>query len=102
MTKKELVKAAAAAAGITQDKAEAVLNATLKAIAQALTEGDKVKLQGFGTLEPRQHRGKAVFDFATGEQRKGKPYTCIGITTAPALKERMTAAATARECPQDK
>ena len=51
MNKAELINAVAAAAEVSKKDAEAVLTATLDAITDALKEGDKVQLVGFGSFE---------------------------------------------------
>ena len=50
MNKKELIRAASHGAGVTQETAAKVLSALLEAAADALSHGDPVKVQGFGTL----------------------------------------------------
>ncbi|MGB5230826.1 MAG: HU family DNA-binding protein [Desulfoprunum sp.] len=69
MNKKELIESISGAADISKAAAEKALNGTLSAIAEALKEGDKVTLVGFGTFsvskrEARQGRnpqtGKAI------------------------------------------
>ncbi|MGB9667747.1 MAG: HU family DNA-binding protein [Thermosulfidibacteraceae bacterium] len=50
MTKAELVSAIAKEAGITKANAEKALNAFIKAITDALKNGNKVTLVGFGTF----------------------------------------------------
>ena len=50
MNKKELIRAAAQGAGVTQETAANVIAAALEAAAVALTHGEPVKVQGFGTL----------------------------------------------------
>lgn len=50
MNKTELVNAIAAQANLTKVDAKAALDATIASIANALAEGDKVALIGFGTF----------------------------------------------------
>lgn len=50
MNKTELVNAIATQANLTKVDAKAALDATIAAIANALAEGDKVALIGFGTF----------------------------------------------------
>ena len=50
MNKTELVEKIAVAAEINKDKAKKALEATLEAVKNALVEGDKVQLIGFGTF----------------------------------------------------
>ena len=56
MTKVELIAAVANEANLTKKDAEAAVNSTLNAITNALKEGDKVTLVGFGTFEVRERR----------------------------------------------
>lgn len=50
MNKTELVNAIAEQANLTKVQAKAALDATVAAISNALAEGDKVALIGFGTF----------------------------------------------------
>ena len=59
MTKVELIAAVANEANLTKKDAEAAVNSALNAITNALKEGDKVALVGFGTFEVRE-RPRAV------------------------------------------
>ena len=58
MNKAELINAVAASAEVSKKDAEAVITATLDAITDALKEGEKVQLVGFGSFElkPRAAR----------------------------------------------
>lgn len=76
MNKQEFIKQAAKAAGMTKRQTEQAANALIDTIKRALTEGEPVKLQGFGTFEirTRQITGR---NFATGEilPSRGQRYT---------------------------
>ena len=50
MNKTELVSAIAEKAGLTKVDAKNALDATLDAISEALAQGDKIALVGFGTF----------------------------------------------------
>lgn len=50
MNKTELVNAIAEQANLTKVQAKAALDATIAAVSNALAEGDKVALIGFGTF----------------------------------------------------
>lgn len=76
MTKLELVNVVANAAEITKKQAEAAVNGVLAAITEALKDGDKVQLIGFGTFE--------VKDVAEREGRNPKTGEAI---TIPATKK---------------
>lgn len=80
MTKVELIAAVAESAGLSKKDAEKAVNGTLNAITEALKQGDKVSLVGFGTFEVRER-----------PERKGRnPQTKEEITIAasklPAFK----------------
>lgn len=54
MNKAELIAAIAAKTGDTKKGAEASVNAFVDVITEALREGDKVQLVGFGSFEVRK------------------------------------------------
>ena len=54
MNKTDLVNVVVAETELTKKQAEAAVNATLDAIANALKNGDKVQLIGFGTFEVKE------------------------------------------------
>ncbi|MGM9630095.1 HU family DNA-binding protein [Butyricicoccus sp.] len=66
MNKTEFVRATAKRAGTTQETAEAIINAALDVATDAISSGQEIKLQRFGTLQvkQRQTRGR---DFQTGK-----------------------------------
>ena len=66
MNKAEFIKATAKRAGITQDKAEAVINAALDVATDAISNGQEIKLQRFGTLQVKQRQARGR-DFQTGK-----------------------------------
>lgn len=80
MNKTELVKAAAAAAGVSQKDAEAVVKATFDAITDAMVKGDKVQLIGFGTFEVRARAARQ------GVNPQTKKAVKIAACKAPAFK----------------
>ena len=50
MNKADLVAAVAAEAGLTKAQAQGAVEATVKAISEALKKGESVQLVGFGTF----------------------------------------------------
>lgn len=68
MNKTDLVNAIAAEAGLKKEDAKKALDATLKAIAGALTEGDKVALLGFGTFAVTERPARTGINPATKEK----------------------------------
>ena len=67
MTKAELVVNVAEKAKIERKVAEKVVAATFEAIKQALIEGDKVQILGFGTFENRKREARNGRNPRTGE-----------------------------------
>ena len=80
MNKSELVKSLAEKAEITQKDAAKALDATVETIQQALANGDKVQIIGFGSFEVRDRKERKVISPATGEEIK------VPATRVPAFK----------------
>lgn len=68
MNKTELVEKIAASAEITKADAKKALDATLAAIKEALAEGDKVALVGFGTFAVNERPAREGINPATKEK----------------------------------
>ena len=67
MNKTELIAAVAEQAAITKKDAEKALSAVIDSITNALAEGDKVQLVGFGTFEVRARDARKGKNPRTGE-----------------------------------
>ena len=67
MNKTQLIEAVAAASGLKKKEAEAAVNATFAAVADALKAGDKVQLVGFGTFEVKERGARTGRNPQTGE-----------------------------------
>ena len=76
MNKTELVNVVAAETNLAKKDVDAVINATIKAITEALKEDDKVAIIGFGTFEAK----------ATSEREGRNPKTGETITIAASKK----------------
>ena len=70
MNKTDLVNVVAAETQFTKKDVEAAINATFDAIANALKEGDKVQLIGFGTFEVKEAAEREGRNPKTGEAIK--------------------------------
>ena len=75
MTKVALIAAVAADAGLTKKDAEKAVNSAVNAITEALKNGEKVSLVGFGTFEVRER-----------PERKGRNPQTKQEITIPASK----------------
>ena len=67
MNKTELVNVVAAETNVAKKDVDAVISATVKAITDALKEGDKVALIGFGTFEVKESAEREGRNPKTGE-----------------------------------
>ena len=80
MNKAELINAGAANAEGSKKDAEAVITATLDAITEALKEGEKVQLVGFGSFEVKKRAARI------GRNPQTKMPVDIPETTVPVFK----------------
>ena len=80
MNKAELIAAIAAKTGDTKKAAEASVNAFIETVTNALKEGDKVQLVGFGSFEVRKRAARKGRNPQTKEEIK------IPASKAPVFK----------------
>ena len=80
MNKAELVSKMAEKSELTKKEAEAALNAFMKSVEEALVEGDKVQLVGFGSFEVRKRAARKGRNPQTKEEIK------IPASKAPVFK----------------
>lgn len=80
MNRMDLVANISEKAGITKKDAETALSATIDAITEALKNGEKVQLVGFGTFETRERAAREGRNPQSGEK------ITIGATTSPVFK----------------
>ena len=87
MTKAELVAAVADKAGLDRKKADKAVVAVFTSIKQALVEGDKVRLIGFGTFENRERAERKGRNPRTGEEITIAASKLPSFKAGKALKE---------------
>ena len=80
MNKNDLTAAMAKRAGLTQNEAERALDAFLETLGNALRDGEKVQLLGYGTFEVRERAERTGRNPQTGEEM------VIPATRVPAFK----------------
>jgi len=80
MNKADLIAAIAAKTGETKKSAEATVNAFIDVVTEALVEGDKVQLVGFGSFEVRKRAARKGRNPQTKEEIK------IPASKAPVFK----------------
>lgn len=80
MNKNELIAAVAERANLTKKDSEAAVSAMIEAITDALCEGDKVQLVGFGSFEVKKREARV------GRNPKTKEPIEIPATKVPVFK----------------
>jgi len=80
MNKSELISSISEKAEITKADAEKALNAFIESVEEALANGDKVQLVGFGTFEVRQRAARI------GRNPQTKKEIRIEASKAPVFK----------------
>jgi DNA-binding protein HU-beta len=80
MNKTDLVNAISAKSGLNKKNSEAALNAFISSVEDALKEGDKVVLVGFGTFEVRKRAERK------GRNPQTKEEIIIPASNAPVFK----------------
>ena len=87
MNKAELIAAIAAKTGDTKKAAEASVNAFVETVTNALVEGDKVQLVGFGSFEDRKRAARKGRNPQTKEEIKIPASKAPVFKAGKALKE---------------
>ena len=80
MNKAELINAVAASADVSKKDTEAVITAMLDTITEALRQGDKVQLVGFGSFEVKKRAARI------GRNPRTKEEIEIPATVLPVFK----------------
>ena len=68
MNKSDLISAVSLKTSITKKETEAVITAFLETIVQAVSEGERVTLVGFGSFEARERKAREGINPKTGEK----------------------------------
>jgi DNA-binding protein HU-beta len=68
MNKGELVDKVSERASVSKKQADAVVTATIETIMEAVSNGDKVTLVGFGSFEARERKAREGRNPKTGEK----------------------------------
>lgn len=89
MCKEELIAEVAAQAGITKRVAEDAVNAVVDTIIAAVSSGDKVQLNNFGTFELKHRNARIGRKPSTGEAVPIPARDIPWFTPGHAFKERV-------------
>jgi DNA-binding protein HU-beta len=87
MNKGELVDAIAQAADVTKKDADKVLSAALEVIMDAVSNGDKVTLVGFGSFESRERKAREGRNPKTGEKMEIPETVVPAFSAGKSFKE---------------
>jgi DNA-binding protein HU-beta len=89
MNKGELVDAIAEKVDITKKEADAILTSALETIVEAVSEGDKVTLVGFGSFEQRHRQAREGRNPQTGKTVKIPAKNVPAFSAGKAFKEQV-------------
>ena len=89
MNKTELVAAVAAKAGISKKDADAAVAAVFASVTDALVNGDKVQLIGFGTFEVKERAAREGHNPFTGEKISIAASKHAAFSASKALKDAL-------------
>ena len=89
MNKTQLIDVVVAKTGMKKKEAEAAVNATTEAIAEALKAGDKVQLIGFGTFEVKERAARDGRNPKTGETIKIAASKKPAFSASKVLKDQV-------------
>ena len=89
MTKAELIGKVAETTGLTKKDAEAAMDATFDAIAEALAAKDKIQISGFGTFATKFRAEREGVNPATGQKMTVAASTAVSFKAGKGLKEKV-------------
>ena len=91
MNKAELVAKAAEKTGLTKKDTDAVLNAVLDTVTEALANGEKVQLVGFGSFETKTRGARTARNPKTNLPVPVAPTRVAQFKPGKSLKEAISA-----------
>ena len=89
MNKTELIAAIAEKAELSKKDAEAALNAMVDAVTEALVQGDKIQLIGFGSFEVKERAARVGRNPKTREEIKFPASKYPVFKAGKALKDQV-------------
>ncbi len=87
MNKTELCARLALETGLTKKEAEETVNKLLLIVTDALSEGERVQLVGFGSFEVKQRAARVGRDMKTGQPIQVPPTKAVQFKPAKNLKD---------------
>ena len=89
MNKTELTEKMAARTGLTKKDAALALDAALESIQEALAQGDKVALMGFGSFEVKNRAARTARNPRTGETVELAESKAVSFHAGAGLKKSL-------------
>lgn len=87
MNKEQLVQETAFKAGVTKKQADAIVSAICECVMDAVAEGEKVTLVGFGSFEARHRKAREGRNPSTGQPMTIPETTVPAFSAGKAFKE---------------
>ena len=89
MNRSDLGEVLSKETGLTNRKAEEVVNRVFNGMANALAKGDRVEIRGFGSFKVKQYDGYTGHNPKTGEIVKVEPKKLPFFKCGKELRERV-------------
>ena len=89
MNKSGLIDALSKETGLTNSKAEDIVNIVFNDMANALAGGDRVEIRGLGSFKVKKYKGYTGHNPKTGEIIRVKPKKLPFFKCGKELKERV-------------
>lgn len=89
MNKSELIEAVAARRGLSYKKAEEIVNTIFDAMTDAMIQGDRIEIRGFGSFVVNDYKAYTGRNPKTGESISVKPKKLPFFKVGKDLKERV-------------
>jgi len=89
LNKAELITSIAEKSGLTKKDSEKALNAFIESVEEALAQGEKVQLVGFGTFESRRRSARKGRNPQTGEEIDILAANMPAFKAGKALKDKL-------------
>ena len=91
MNKSDLIKSLAEFSGLTLRKAEEIVDTIFDTMTQALKDGDRIEIRGFGSFTVKEYKGYVGRNPKTGEKievdTKWLPFFKVGKELRESLNE---------------
>ena len=89
MNKSDLIEVLSNGTGLTLSKAEEVVNTLFHGISNALSDGERVEIRGFGSFKVKDYGGYMGRNPKAGEPTEVKPKKLPFFKAGKELKERV-------------